>query len=109
RLLGGGEPPPPPGRSGILGRAMTILRIINRGVDWETYHAINAEVDIEHWHPLGLIMHGASEVGGTVQIAQVWDSEEYAERFDEETLKPALRRSEEHTSELQSLAYLVCR
>ena len=69
---------------------MTILRIINRGVDWETYHAINAEVDIEHWHPLGLIMHGASEVGGTVQIAQVRDSEEYAERFDEETLKPAL-------------------
>ena len=70
---------------------MTILRIINRGVDWETYHAINAEVDIEHWHPLGLIMHGASEVGGTVQIAQVWDSEEYAQRFDEETLEPALR------------------
>ena len=70
---------------------MTILRIINRGVNWETYDAINAEVDIEHWHPLGLIMHGASEVGGTVQIAQVWDSEEYAERYDEETLKPALR------------------
>ena len=70
---------------------MTILRIINRGVNWETYHAINAEVDIEHRHPLGLIMHGASEVGGTVQIAQVWDSEEYAQRFDEETLEPALR------------------
>jgi len=70
---------------------MTILRIINRGVNWETYHAINAEVDIEHRHPLGLIMHGASEVGGTVQIAQVWDSEEYAQRFDDETLKPALR------------------
>ena len=70
---------------------MTILRIINRGVNWETYDAINAEVDIEHRHPLGLIMHGASEVGGTVQIAQVWDSEEYAQRFDDETLKPALR------------------
>jgi len=48
---------------------MTILRIINRGVNWETYDAINAEVDIEHRHPLGLIMHGASELGGTVQIA----------------------------------------
>ena len=70
---------------------MTILRIINRGVNWETYDAINAEVDIEHRHPLGLIMHGASELGGSVQIAQVWDSEEYAQRFDEETLEPALR------------------
>ena len=70
---------------------MPILRIINRGVGWETYHAINAKVDIEHRHPLGLIMHGASEVGGTVQIAQVWDSEEYARRYDEEILKPALK------------------
>ena len=70
---------------------MTILRIVNRGVDWETYDAINAEVDIERRHPLGLIMHGACEVGGTVRVAQVWDSEEYAQRFDEETLKPALK------------------
>jgi hypothetical protein len=70
---------------------MTIVRIVNRQLDWATYDAINAGVDIEHQHPLGLIMHGAAEVGGTVQVAQVWDSEEYARRFDEERLKPALQ------------------
>jgi hypothetical protein len=70
---------------------MTIVRIVNRHLDWATYDAINAGVDIEHQHPLGLIMHGAAEVGGTVQVAQVWDSEEYARRFDEERLKPALQ------------------
>jgi hypothetical protein len=70
---------------------MTIVRIVNRHLDWATYDAINAGVDIEHKHPLGLIMHGAAEVGGTVQVAQVWESEEYARRYDEDRLKPALK------------------
>jgi len=69
---------------------MTILRIINRHVGWDTYDAINAYIDIEHHHPLGLIMHSACEVDGTVRIAQIWDSVEYARRFDNEILKPAL-------------------
>jgi hypothetical protein len=69
---------------------MSILRIVNRGLDWATYDAINARLDLERRHPLGLIMHGAAEVDGVVQIAQVWDSEEYARRYDEEILKPAL-------------------
>ncbi len=70
---------------------MTILRIINRRVDREMYDAITAALDIDHNHPLGLIMHGASEVGGTMQIAQVWDSEEYMRRYEDERLKPALQ------------------
>jgi hypothetical protein len=70
---------------------MTIARIVNRHVDREMYDAINASVDIEHRHPLGLIMHGAAEVGGTMRVAQVWESEEYARRYDEEVLKPALQ------------------
>jgi hypothetical protein len=69
---------------------MTILRIVNRHTDWDTYDAINSHIDIEHHHPLGLIMHGASEVDGSVQVAQVWDSEELARRYDESILKPAL-------------------
>ena len=68
---------------------MTILRIINRHVGWDTYDAVNTKIDIEHQHPLGLIMHGACEVEGTVRIAQIWDSAEYARRFDNEILKPA--------------------
>jgi len=69
---------------------VAVLRLVNRGVGWDTYDAINAGVDIEHRHPVGLIMHGAYEVDGTVQVAQVWESEEYARRYDLEILKPAL-------------------
>jgi hypothetical protein len=68
---------------------MPILRIVRRGADQAQYDAVNAKVQIERDHPLGLIMHGAAEVNGKIEIAQVWDSEEFAQRFDEK-LKPAL-------------------
>ena len=70
---------------------MTILRIINRHVGWDTYDAVNTKIDIEHQHPLGLIMHGDIEVGETMRVAQIWESEEYAHRYDEKRLKPALQ------------------
>jgi hypothetical protein len=70
---------------------MTIVRIVNRDTNREMYDAIRAAVDIDHDHPLGLIMHGATEVDGRMQIAQVWESEEYAISFDEARLKPALQ------------------
>jgi len=70
---------------------MTILRIINRGLDRAAYDAITARVDLERQHPLGLIMHGATEVDSIVQVAQVWESEEHARRFDEEHLNPVLQ------------------
>ncbi len=70
---------------------MTILRIINRGLDRQTYETMRAMLDIDRQHPLGLIMHGASEVDGMMQVAQIWDSEEYAQRFDEELLEPILQ------------------
>jgi hypothetical protein len=35
-------------------------------------------------------MHGAAEVNGKIQIAEVWESEEHARRFDEDHLRPAL-------------------
>ena len=67
-----------------------ILRLVRRYPSWDMYHAVNAVLDVDHKHPLGLIMHGAAEFDGMIQLAQVWDSEEYARRFDEELLKPAL-------------------
>jgi hypothetical protein len=70
---------------------MSVLRIMNRGVDREMYNAVGITLDLDHDHPLGLIMHGASEVDGMMLVAQVWDSEEYALRFDEDRLEPALR------------------
>ena len=70
---------------------MTIIRIVHLGLDRETYVAIAAMLDIDRRRPLGLIMHGAGEVEGAIQVAQMWESEEYARRFDEELLKPVLR------------------
>jgi hypothetical protein len=67
-----------------------ILRIINRGMSPETYELVRARIDIDRSHPLGLIMHGASEADGVMQVAQVWESDEYARRFDEDVLIPAL-------------------
>jgi len=69
---------------------MTILRLIKRYPSWKMYDAVDAKLDFEHQHPLGLIMHGAVETDGMIQIAQVWDSADYARRFDEERLQPAL-------------------
>lgn len=69
---------------------MTILRIINRGLDREAYSAVVARLNLDQDHPLGLIMHGAAEVDGTVQVAQIWESAWYAQRFDEERLNAAL-------------------
>jgi hypothetical protein len=74
-----------PDQGGIV-----ILRIVNRGLTPELYEALAAELDLDHRHPLGLIMHGASETAGVIQVAQIWESGEYARRFDEELLRPAL-------------------
>jgi hypothetical protein len=67
-----------------------ILRIIDRGMDRRTYDALRVQLDIDHRHPLGLIMHGATEVDGKMRVAQIWESEWYARRFDEEILGPAM-------------------
>ena len=67
-----------------------ILRIVNRGLDREMYTALRVRLDIDHQHPVGLIMHGATEVDGVMRVAQVWESDRYAASFDEEILKPAL-------------------
>jgi hypothetical protein len=70
---------------------VTILRIVSRGVDRKTYDTMRTMLDIDRKHPLGLIMHGVIEQGGRVQVAQIWESEEYAQRFDEELLAPILQ------------------
>jgi hypothetical protein len=68
-----------------------ILRIVDRGLDRGTYDALRTQLDIDHRHPLGLIMHGAAEVDGVMRVAQVWESDWYARRFDEDILAPALK------------------
>jgi hypothetical protein len=62
---------------------MPILRIIKGPVSRAMYDAVTAGIHLDTRHPLGLIMHGASEVDGEMQVAQVWESEEYLRRFDD--------------------------
>ena len=67
-----------------------ILRIIDRRLDRGMYDELRLELDIDNQHPLGLIMHGATEVDGLMRVAQIWESDWYAKRFDDEILAPAL-------------------
>jgi len=60
-------------------------------VDRATYDSVRATLELDRKHPLGLMMHGVTEENGVVQVAQIWESEEYARRFDEEVLAPMLR------------------
>src|SRR2546425_2055771 len=59
--------------------------------------------------------HGARPRAGAVpgghrrRPARRWDARSYHTDPGTPHLRPARARSEEHTSELQSLAYLVCR
>ena len=67
-----------------------ILRIVDRGMDRSTYDVLRERLDIDRQHPLGLHLHGAAEVNGKMQVAQIWESDWYARKFDEEILAPAL-------------------
>jgi hypothetical protein len=69
---------------------MPILRIIKRQMSPSQYDTTAAELDLDRTHPLGLIMHGATQTGDTMEIAQVWESAAYAHRYDEHKLRPAL-------------------
>jgi hypothetical protein len=70
---------------------VTILRIVDRGLDRKTYDAMRERLHLDREHPLGLIMHGVTEKNGKVQVAQIWDSPEYAQRFDEDLLAPIIQ------------------
>lgn len=70
---------------------MAYLRILRPPtVTVQIYDAVTAELDIASDHPLGLISHAAGEVQGSWQIVEIWESEEYAQRFDVERLVPAI-------------------
>ena len=57
----------------------------------DTYDAVNEKVRIGADHPLGLLMHAAGEAEGVFQVIEVWASEEYAARYEEDRLIPALQ------------------
>src|SRR3712207_2776427 len=61
---------------------------------WETVEARRASGDVEHSHSARLMARGTAKV---------------AQKLGEEAVECVIERSEEHTSELQSRQYLVCR
>jgi hypothetical protein len=68
-----------------------IIRIIHSAtVDRGTYEAVSSAIDLDHQHPEGLLMHAAGEVEGRWQIVNVWEAQEYADRFDREILEPTI-------------------
>jgi hypothetical protein len=70
---------------------VAIVRIIRpEGTTREMYDAVNAKIDIGAEPPAGLILHSAGEVDGHWQVVDVWESQEDAERFDNERLRPAI-------------------
>jgi hypothetical protein len=72
---------------------MPYIRIVHLDTfDRVSYEAVSAALDLDHRHPLGLLMHAAGEVDGRWQIVNVWESQEYAEQFDQESLRPTMNR-----------------
>jgi hypothetical protein len=71
---------------------VAILRIQRpKDVTYEMYQGVQAKIDVNADPPPGLIVHTAGEVDGALQIVDVWESQDDAERFAEERLRPAIR------------------
>jgi len=56
----------------------------------EHYDRVNEQITKD---PEGLILHASAEKDGGVLVVDVWDSKEANERFERETLLPALERT----------------
>jgi hypothetical protein len=70
---------------------MAVIRIQQpQLVDRETYDKVNEQMDVDSTPPAGMLMHSAGEVDGVWQIVDVWESEQHAQRFDQERLAPAI-------------------
>jgi hypothetical protein len=71
---------------------MAIIRIQRpEGVTLDRYRAVQERLNLGDDAPAGLIMHTAGEVDGQLQIIDVWESQEEADRFGNERLLPAIK------------------
>ncbi len=70
---------------------MAFMRIVRPPlVTAEIYDAVSQELDIASRHPLGLISHAAGQADGCWQIVEIWESQDYAQRFDRDRMVPAI-------------------
>src|SRR2546425_7196866 len=74
------------------------------------YHAQEMPFSDNRSPIVGNVWFGTSRAAGTVEGCGAFTEKAVFTAYPSGVTKPSLtRRSEEHTSELQSLAYLVCR
>ena len=70
---------------------MAFIRIVRPpSVDAEHYDLVGDRLRMVSDPPPGLISHAAGDHGGEWQIVEVWESEDYARRFDDERLTPTI-------------------
>ena len=70
---------------------MAIIRIVQPpGLAPEMYDAVSAKLDVKGNPPDGLVIHTAGDANGAFQIVEVWESEEQAQRFENERLAPTI-------------------
>jgi hypothetical protein len=71
---------------------MPIIRIQRpEGVTLDMYRAVQEKVGVDADPPAGLILHTAGEIDGELQIVDVWESQDAADRFGNERLMPAIK------------------
>ncbi len=73
---------------------MAIAVVIDApGQSQEGYDAIAALVDFEREPAAGLILHAAGPIEGGWRVIDVWESEQDADRFVQDRLRPALEQA----------------
>jgi hypothetical protein len=68
------------------------LRLKFDGGNQEQYEAVHAEVDVDANPPDGLIFHSAGPIEGGWGVIDFWESREHFDRFQAESLVPAIGR-----------------
>ena len=74
---------------------MAILAIFTgNGVTKQMYDQLRKEVDWEHKHPTGIILHSAGfdDAGKNLRVADIWESEQDLNSFVNSRLKPVMER-----------------
>ena len=63
------------------------------GESQEGYDAVSAHLDLEREPVAGLILHAAGPIEGGWRVIDVWESEQDADRFVQDRLRPALEQA----------------
>jgi hypothetical protein len=75
---------------------MSILAIFTgNNVTKQMYEALRKEVDWEHKHPAGLVLHAAAfhNSGNNIRVADIWESEEELNNFVSNRLMPVMQKA----------------